>query len=576
MVPERAPGPQYQIPFVIRENQLVEHENYTWQWSPTHQDERGNTSFRLLPIIVRKIETITPVRIKQSLNKYNLTVAGDAEALVSKAVQKLNVLEETLARRPFIHNHLVLEGELCIQLQMLPLKEIPDSRLKTTLLSHKSSQYRCLLKSHVLVLVRDGEVLTVKPNVQDDEDDDDDYSTHLWQGHELSIYSPKGLDHHPIKANSISTWVDESNAAPNVDPFSPIAINDVSPEHVILSSAAKPSSEKVSTKRVRKVKGAVDVLQRSDSHDQMLSVDTGLVELQLGASNLGSSEPARQASAYNNVFNEASMDALSPSKSEFRQSWAILQTAGWPANKAPNIRPPYMPLPATGVTRAYEPSRHKWEDHVVVPVGQSVDVLIDLDPAPASTQQTKAVYDKTHRTMDHKKSHIIPKSDKLFKAFTTDVLEMLCSVVARPHVQICTAIGRILIDRHTIPAEVRKKPFDVKDWPYAVNHLRTEFTGRLTTKSSDMLTILNIKAKHGRMLFAETPTQCKIMYIMECFTRNNEQIMIEVSEDGSFMIRGDTILNGTLNWHFGKRAWDARFLLTSGDFIGGDYQQEVS
>ena len=571
LTPKGIPARQCRVPAEIEKDELFKHETYMIRWKPTAQNEQGHIIFHFLPIMIGKIESATEVRIEGFSSKCDLTIFGDTEGSVSKASQKLDILEDALARQPSFHDYLVLEGEISVRLQMLPLKEVPDLRLKTTMISPQSTHYKSLPSSHVVVMVKDGEVCTVNPTARDGD------SAHLWQGHELSVHSPKGFVQSTIRATPITRWVDESSAAPIVDPFVPMINADVDPEHSTSSTVPKPPPEKFSTKRARKLKGAADMSMPLDSGPQikLSPVVAGLNERKTVGSNDESSGSASQSLVVKEDSHQVPMD-IAPSKAKSEQPLAQLHINAQPTRQPPIIQPPFMPPPSTGASKSFEPSRHNWEDIVVAPSRNSAGILIDLDIPTASTQPTKAVKGRMHRTMDQKKPQIIASSNKLVEAFTIDILKMMCSVTARPGVQVEVSIGRMLVDRHTIPPEFRKKSFDVKEWPYVVSHLRTEFTGWLTTKSSDISNIISTKVQHGRTLFAKTPIQRNVLYIIDCMTRSNEHITIEVSENRQFAIRGARVLNGALNWHFAKRAWDARFMLTSQEFLGGDYLLEVN
>lgn len=177
--------------------------------------------------------------------------------------------------------------------------------------------------------------------------------------------------------------------------------------------------------------------------------------------------------------------------------------------------------------------------------------------------------------MNQRKAQTVVTTVANIKELQQALTDMLSGAVLRPAVELRVNIGRILIDRSTIPNNFRIGTFNSQKWTDASHGLTTEFTEMLTSKSSDAMDILELKAKHGRRVFDAAVVQRRVFYSIQCQTKSNECLSIEITEDKTFRIRSAGVLHGAVNWHFVQRAWDARLVLSSDEFIGGDYTQEV-
>ena len=574
----------------VPESSLFTHENVVQSWTPKKAD--GRSPFLATASLIGKIESLAVVRMEGSLETYELTIKGDAEDTVSNAIRKLETLDDTMAHPANVHNYAVLEGDTSVKLQFLPLKEIPDSRLKTTLLATQSPFYKSLRRMYVTVMIKNGEIAQVHTNVRTEADE------HLWRDHSFTIQFPssQGPNIPTVKTTPIGRWVEESSTTPVVDPFVPRTHTEDYIEQQPRPPSPKPSPPKQSTKRARVVKGAKETAspiglarantsqiqsQQSSALDDLAQLQTTVskVRSELGNEPPASSLPINQSSNFHSRPAEKmaahASTTLAPTTNSSSSQLSTIQThiIRAPAQQPPPILPPWMPLPQAN-PRPQEPNHRGWDNNVVTSSGQGNGTLIDLGQ-PSSNHPKKQLKGKKHYTMNQRKPQVIAGEHALVKKFQETTMGMLRSAVARPGVELTVNIGRILIDHHTIPTDFRKQPFEFKEWPYAVGVLKTEFTRMLTTESSDASNILNTKLSQGRRLFVEQPIQRKVTYIVECQTKSKEHVSIEVNENKRFKIRGPTYQNGAINWHFVKRAWDAQLVLTSEKFIGGNYLQEV-
>ena len=783
----------------IEGDQLIHHEDHQTRWISSHKDD-GGRFWQILPTLIGRIERTTGVRLQRGSNEASLTIFSDSKATLELTIQKLNALEKSLTCQVLTHHHLVAEGEPSPQLCLLPMKEVLDIRLGTTLISPFSIPYNKLPNFYILIMVQGGEIRKVDPSVQTAD------STHLWDGYDLTLLLPEGEVRNTTKATPVSRWVDESNAADVVDPFAPQIISEsasdtttqvVDPVKVV---DPKPSSQELrSTKRVRKVKGAVDDVKANTMPSQIEQDGLERHETPCTEANTQSSGPTEEV-PHTSFGDARSFQELSPQEikstkrvrkvkdaidntkidelplqaeqgdlgtHETLSTEASIQSStakevpdmrsgdvrpsreqsslpNTDQSQAPNssrfdpptIQPPFMPPSSFAVQTSWEPVQQSWEHQVasngsrpgdlivmnpppVGPhqpnsarrkIGRKVNIepplvvsqqrkafghtngkpastasrpansqhikfsghangilididsppvdlhqmksagsangdlinvnsppisfentkplkqnngnLIDLDwpplgsepkkpvehtnsnlfnmnSRPVSTEQTssfgqvsgdltdidwpvlgsqqeKSSKRKMHRTMGQKKGQSTADHTQLVECCDKKVREMLYSALPRCGVKISVSVGRILMDRRTIPKEYRKKQFGIDEWERAISQVRPNFTERLTAKSSDGSHIINLKLSGSRRLFNETPLQRNVSYVIGCVTKSGERIDIEICEGGKHIIRGDQFVNGVINWHFVKRAWDACLQVTSYEFVGGEYEEEVS
>lgn len=555
-------------------NNLIDHESQCGHWAPSQQETQSHTRLHIPSNALAKLETICSVRIIDSQG--TLTILADTREVIARAIQKLNVIQDTLAYHTFTQDHLVLEGEISCEIRMVALKDIPDSRLKTTLLSPRSSYYKSLTGCRVVALVKDGAVYQIRPSVHSNED-----ATYLWQGHQLSMQAASQDVSNATEKSTISRWIVTSNAAPIMDPFAPG--HDVPSSIILRNRPSFPTlrSENVSTKKVRKIKGAMETSQparappvATSQVQPNTSPDfTKLTEAQFVVKSCKAGQPKSQQLA-------AEEHPHQPPRDYFAQEPPCSSHATWQRNakvlnhQPPAITGPFMPPTSIMPLTIDQVASREWEHSPVLPENNA-DVLVEAQRTSTCNTNQRVQKTKKHNTMNQRKPQTVAENTAYVKEVERTFLDMLRSAVSRPATQLHVVIGRILIDRSTIQHDFRRNVFDVKGWAYATNGLRTEFTQMLTSKYTDATEILNMRLSQGRRLFVAATLHRKVVYSIQCQTRSNECMLIEVEENKQFKIHGSRFVNGAVNWHFVKRAWDAQLVLSSEEFMGGDYIHQV-
>ena len=88
--------------------------------------------------------------------------------------------------------------------------------------------------------------------------------------------------------------------------------------------------------------------------------------------------------------------------------------------------------------------------------------------------------------------------------------------------------------------------------------------------------MLDIKIRQGRLILEREPIARSVTYEVHCTTAQEEEIIIDIHEDGSQVVRPKPILLGALNLFFPKRIWDARLIVMGSMPIGGEYKTAVA
>ena len=539
-------------------NNLIDHDSQYVHWTRTQRGDKRQDSVHLPSTILGKIEMICSVRIKDSQER--LTIIGDTKEATARAIRKLDIIEETLAFHTSTHDYLVLEGAASCKLQLIALKDIPDLRLRTTLLLPNSPYYKCLAGCCVIAMIKNEMVCRIQPSAQNE-----DAVTYLWQGHPLSLQSSHQEVSDVTVKSEISQWIATSNAAPILDPFAP---GDEVPTNV-------------PTKKLRKVKAAIGTPQPAKppmaaTHQLQPSISFELTKVAEAQIVITRDEAAEQENQQDTTEQRSRyIPKAGIAKEGPFQSHADPQRKVESLNhQPPSITGPFMPLPSMMPSTVPQDSSNDWELFPVLS-DERTDFLIGSEYALTTSPKQRVQQFKKHNVMNQQKPQVIAGSTAHVKRFEQAVLNMLTPAISRPATKLHVDIGRILIDRNTIQHDFRKTIFDVKGWANVSNGLKTGFTEMLTSKHSDATDILNLKLMQGRRLFVGATIQRKVIYSILCQTRSNECILIEILEDKQFRLRGSRFVNGAVNWHFVHRAWDARLVLSSEDFIGGDYALEV-
>ncbi|KAK5201273.1 hypothetical protein LTR16_003268 [Cryomyces antarcticus] len=126
--------------------------------------------------------------------------------------------------------------------------------------------------------------------------------------------------------------------------------------------------------------------------------------------------------------------------------------------------------------------------------------------------------------------------------------------------------GMIILDN--VPKALRKDAATKQDWETELaghGDLCTGFTNMLTASTTDIQHIIDLTNDHGQRLFCETPSGNGLAtLIFICDDNEHREVHIEVNPltPGEFVVKKPPQAIGGVYWHYPKRAWDARMVVT--------------
>ena len=476
---------------------------------------------------------------------------------------------------------------------MTSLGSVNDNRLHTTLLSSSSPLFVDLRDALVISMVQGGKRIPVKPgNPQKTSLGISPWEKHPHQAFGVQLENDaKPLQRTPVPdiedtklidslATSVGQWI-QQDSSEFEDAFQPVSkVNSKEQPINVPSKSPKLTSEtaRPATRRARTVRGAPKA-----SHSMIpAALDT----------DASASEPLTAPQVTNRPLPENKLSAGNQNLSEHDKIQQSFKNAG-----APKIEPPYMPPSASSIDLSTPPqsmserlkssfaidsrSSIEWEGNVVR--GSKGSRLIDMEDAHDDVG-TNTRKDFKY-TMNQKKpqQRVTRSKTETIKNFEKVARQILNLALPRQGpLNLEVGIGRLLISPQPYISEF-KKPFTMAEWDSAFpirvgiggGSRKTLFTPRLTTRSLDVESLLDLKLPQGRKLFQAEPCERRVSYAIFCMTKRNEQVIIEVCEDKSFQIKGLEVLAGTLEWHYPLRSWDARLQLVVREHQFNNYQQQA-
>ncbi|KAG6999293.1 hypothetical protein G7Y79_00036g072490 [Physcia stellaris] len=572
--------------------------------------------------LVRRISQVTGCSITPKLDSIGLLVKGATTVDTEKALKKLETVASMMNQRksfPIIHSFPISEGEIDIWLQMMPLKELNDRRLATSLVSPGLAKK--LGKQLTVVMIKDGQVfpdLAVSKNKRSF-----DTESTLWKG---IPYKSIGRSNHGSSSNvgdlstenepqattiitaaastlegryrTLSEWIDESVATVPIatDPFVPLP-DEVGTKPTVIGDNAKDQTKTPPRKRpvkARKAKGAIaedamlkelPIAKPADNDTASVNESSQSSQANYSPEELRTISNTSVGSTGKETYSQASnRNDLIFTSGTYAEDLAQIQVLD-----APEIQPPYMPAKSStsGFTSNSLSFQPVWANARApqVRVGNLIDVLA---PEPSKTEQGKRDKDvhSLRRTMNQRKAPMSNRSaqgeNSALKQYGDAAAELLAMTrTTQGHVKIELSIGRLLIDYQSGSPEFKKRFFNVGEWskvfpkPSTPVRLNTLITERLTSFGSDADFIAQLKLPSGRSIFTPEPYEQTIFYRFNGFDTAREQgsVVIDIYEDKNFQPRSKETLVGALDFHFAKRYWDARISVTIADSVDKEYHE---
>ena len=491
---------------------LIPHEHVTRTWTLKYKDGLLRSPNR--NAVFKRIGTLTGCRIEGS--DLDVTVKGDSEQNVNTAIDKLNNQDRTLHAQltfPHVFGFPILEGKVDIMLRLVRLGDLKDGRSATSL---PASTTRTVEDTLVVVMVEGGRVVKVdrKPHRA--------YGVSLWKEHPYKEFNPQSSEEFDIPQAKIN--------------------NQTIDKTMITNQAVD--------KKFATATGRYVLEQNPLEYVDAFSVPDIL-------------QPQENETSRNTDVPKTAPKRARAPRGAIKDTSATAPSLG-PVDQAvvPKIEPPYIP-PAPRSSVSDTPDVREWDKHLVLEANKGQ--LIDIEEKPPTTTDKKVF----KHTMGQKspQHRITGNRTNMLKDFAKAASHLLSLVRdwCGP-VRMEVGIGRLLVTSSLTASDATfRNPFPVNSWPSVFPYKgngdftkATMFTPKLPTCASEVESILDLKLAKGRRLFEDKVLERSTTYLITCLTKSNQELLVEVQEDGSFELRGCDILAGAIDWYYAKRSWDSR------------------
>lgn len=500
---------------------LIPHEIVKREWS------LGDLSDRTL---LKAISDVTHCTLEARPDKKIITVKGEDIAHVNKALAKLDAVWMSTIESsslPIVYDLECTEAEPKVMLQLLPLKELKDRRLTTTLISPSGRLVKNVGSHYCVVMMKDGIVYPTGQPRALDRSTSVEVTSKLWTNAVSKPYQAKAVEEStsvqaplvavterpsnpflpPKKTGEISQWVEQSAILSASDPFAPPpppTAKTLPQDGALCDSpsvqAQEPPAERVSPRkrvgRVRKPKGAAEEIPLDTGDEIALAAENVLPDVQSFMQDLSiiSSEalstPAPTATLKAKPMSLAS-NKIGPSAvtgKEYTER-IIPEVVATPSiDTTPSIRtgasstrhpykrvlpalqPPYMPaVSATSTSTSRNPS---WAAVTSAREGNLIDFTTSPTPEESSKNRMQTKKEVASRQVKNTMGQRKPSpqvgrgSTGVAAAYDKIAAQLFELVRSAPGViTIETAIGRLLIDPRSGTGEYKRTRFAIVQWP---------------------------------------------------------------------------------------------------------------
>ena len=503
--------------------------------------------------LLKQIGDLTECRLEPRPEKKSILVKGESLQAVDKALAKLDAEWLSGTRKstlPLVFDFECTEGEINVMLQLLPLKELRDRRLVTTLVPSSGRLFKGLGNYYIVVMIKDGNVHPVGQPRALDRSTAVEQNSKLWgdstskssrikptEGKAPVKATSVTIPNHmtpflpPGKTGAISQWVEQSAVQSASDPFvppvPPVTLANVALPHraqatepSLLSqpTCREPVSPPKRPARMRRPKGAALEEDPETPQTAEQSVPGSLANAHMamqsipyantisGADTLPptSSQTAtllvKTGGEAGNETDPLAVNKLEPSHDKVPIATPSVQTRTPPSQrsqryKLPEVQPPY--IPASSASSTIHSNNSQWAYAAVS--SSKEGQLIDFQTSPSSverpTDKIKINDEVASRQLKNTMRQRKPSSPvgrgvtgatSNFENATTQLLEIIRST--RGFVNFQTTIGRLLIDPKSGTGEYKKTRFAITQWPQVFPN--KPGVVRLQTNFTDRLTSL--------------------------------------------------------------------------------------
>lgn len=503
--------------------------------------------------------TGTTVHQIQGTAHSQFVIKSDEAKFISKAIMKLEVISRHVklnSSTPHITNLQYCEGATDLTLQIVPLKQLEDRRLATTLVDPSTALARNLVK-FMCVIVRE----------QDEE------------GKRLPLKQP--VPNGRSTANRSLIWLDHKYKAFQHDPGQTWSEpkSTASPKKSKPAEVIKVGFQAVDEWSQMCVEALADPFKPLPEEREKFHSTTTIE--QATPTVMPPEEPERKRRA----------KKRKPQSANEIESWGTKAANGYcpgattiepqpilsstPKARShdtlvsmfdatlPEIAEPYMPpdpqtiapknLSEGLIYAALSKSEHLVDYH---------DNELAQNLKPVAKPHVKK--DDLRQTMRQKKGPTADLASGILllrtKSALKDAIDLCRSTVGQ--LGLSVKIGRLLINPKTGSSEFKDRPFTPDQWHHvfpnsSATSRECEFTPRLTAYAPDADFLQQLKYTSGRRLFQEAKLR-SITYRFDIHISHDTSVTLELDENGETRILSASSLIGAINWHYPRRYWDSR------------------
>ena len=530
-------------PDSCNDNFLIDHETVVLKWSSP--DKGGLVESISSTILLRAVGALCNCRLEVAEDSPDIIIRGDNKDDTARVSRKLTTLDQ--AQRfslPYVSSFPVLEAQVSFMLQITAIEIVKDCRATTILLPRDSPFFR--RNASIMTILQNGIITNVKQSEHRPSS-----QSFLWRHHPNQSYDdfPEPLrtsDRRvvpPIEQqhSEISRWNDETKPQEYADAFEPTAVQESLASKASGVVPASPNSMsqanspvKAGTKRGRVARGSTKAPPPQNTESALTQTSSSQAEKD--------SQLLLNASEDRDV-SQLQIDSVL-SVAPHNERLIDIESVNHVTN-APEIKPPFIPSLNTPVKSGSSSSSASgggnatsssvqplkpWEVKVVK--GASRGSLID-----AGDHDHEVKKDIRYTMRQKKPANTWNSNNEVLKAFEREAKNILDLALSRPGpLSFEVLLGRLLIDTETISKEYRKPFAWTKRSSTLPRNWKSEVIPRVTTRMADVEYILGLSLPKGKRLFEGEPHARKVTYAISCKSRLNENIEIEIAQDGSFQV----------------------------------------
>ena len=130
----------------------------------------------------------------------------------------------------------------------------------------------------------------------------------------------------------------------------------------------------------------------------------------------------------------------------------------------------------------------------------------------------------------------------LIKSFEENSVHLLALALPRiGRIELAVDIGRLLINQQCVSPDFKSRSFKTSEFSSIfrrerIADFKTMFTKKLTARSFEAESIVNILLSQGRRLFQQQPASRKVTHVFDCKAKCGDQIAVEFYETGKFNV----------------------------------------